>query len=156
MNFHEKELIANPRNRQAGDKAAQVAEAQKLLARQEAHKEANPFETARQQFFEAADKLGLDDGMREILSVPQRELSVNFPVRMDNGRIRVFTGYRIHHNNARGPVKGGLPTAMGLTAGQTYTLHVSVQNHATGGAQFQFTIPATHGATCRPRRLAPL
>ena len=103
-----KELIANPRNRQAGDKAAQIAEAQKLLARQEAHKEANPFETARQQFFEAADKLGLDDGMREILSVPQRELSVNFPVRMDDGRIRVFTGYRIHHNNARGPVKGGL------------------------------------------------
>jgi glutamate dehydrogenase (NAD(P)+) len=71
-----------------------------------AHK--NPYEVAQEQFFYAADKLGLDDGLRQILAVPQRELQVNFPVRLDNGSIRVLSGYRVHHNNARGPVKGGL------------------------------------------------
>jgi len=70
--------------------------------------EKTPFEIAQEQFYVAADRLGLDEGMREILAVPQRELRVNFPVRLDNGRIKVFTGYRVHHNNARGPVKGGL------------------------------------------------
>ena len=144
-----KELIANPRNRQAGDKAAQIAEAQKLLARQEAHKEANPFETARQQFFEAADKLGLDDGMREILSVPQRELSVNFPVRMDDGRIRVFTGYRIHHNNARGPVKGGLRYHPAVSMDEVRALAMwmtwkcAVVNIPYGGAKGGVVVVAT-------------
>jgi len=68
----------------------------------------SPFEVAQEQFFYAAEKLGLDEGLTQILAVPQRELRVNFPVRLDNGRIKVFTGYRVHHNNARGPVKGGL------------------------------------------------
>lgn len=86
----------------------QITEAKIEQARKEAAKEANPFETARQQFFYAADKLGLDDNMREILSVPQRELSVNFPVRMDDGKVKVFRGYRVHHSDSRGPVKGGL------------------------------------------------
>ncbi len=70
--------------------------------------EKNPYEVAQEQFFVAADRLGLDEGMREILAVPQRELRVNFPVRLDSGKIKVFTGYRVHHNNSRGPVKGGL------------------------------------------------
>ena len=52
--------------------------------------------------------MGLDQAMREILRVPQRELSVNFPVRMDNGTVRVFNGYRVQHNITRGPAKGGL------------------------------------------------
>jgi glutamate dehydrogenase (NAD(P)+) len=144
-----KELIANPRRRQAGDKAAQIAEAQKLLARQEAHKEANPFETARQQFFDAADKLNLDEGMREILSVPQRELSVNFPVRMDDGRIRVFTGYRIHHNNARGPVKGGLRYHPGVSMDEVRALAMwmtwkcAVVNIPYGGAKGGVVVDAT-------------
>lgn len=68
----------------------------------------SPFEIAQEQFYYAADRLGLDEAMRSILAVPQRELSVNFPVRMDDGTVRMFTGYRVHHNNARGPVKGGL------------------------------------------------
>lgn len=67
-----------------------------------------PFAIAQEQFFYAANILGLDDGLQQILSVPQREMRVNFPVRMDNGSIKVFEGYRVHHNNARGPVKGGL------------------------------------------------
>jgi glutamate dehydrogenase (NAD(P)+) len=66
------------------------------------------FEVAQRQFDEAAEAMGLDPAMREVLRVPQRELTVNFPVRMDNGTVRVFTGFRIQHNITRGPAKGGL------------------------------------------------
>ncbi|MBA3469458.1 MAG: Glu/Leu/Phe/Val dehydrogenase [Herpetosiphonaceae bacterium] len=68
----------------------------------------NPFENAQQQFDLAAEKLQLNSGMRRVLRVPQRELSVNFPVKMDNGDIEVFTGYRVQHNVSRGPAKGGI------------------------------------------------
>jgi glutamate dehydrogenase (NAD(P)+) len=68
----------------------------------------NPFVNAQRQFDIAADLLDLDEGMRQILRVPQRELTVNFPVKMDDGRIQVFTGFRIHHNITRGPAKGGI------------------------------------------------
>jgi glutamate dehydrogenase (NAD(P)+) len=68
----------------------------------------NPFATAIAQFEAAADRLHLDQGMRDVLTHCKREFTVNFPVKMDDGTIRVFTGYRVHHNEARGPVKGGL------------------------------------------------
>ncbi|HEY1014116.1 MAG TPA: Glu/Leu/Phe/Val dehydrogenase [Herpetosiphonaceae bacterium] len=68
----------------------------------------NAFENAQRQFDLAAEKLGLPHGMRRVLRVPQRELSVNFPVKMDNGEIEVFTGYRVQHNVSRGPAKGGI------------------------------------------------
>ena len=68
----------------------------------------NPFTTSIAQLDAAADRLGLDEGMREVLRHCKREFTVNFPVRMDDGSIRVFTGYRVHHNEARGAVKGGL------------------------------------------------
>jgi glutamate dehydrogenase (NAD(P)+) len=64
--------------------------------------------TALAQFDAAADRLGLDDGIRAMLRACKRELSVHFPVQMDDGAIRVFTGYRVQHNLARGPAKGGL------------------------------------------------
>jgi glutamate dehydrogenase (NAD(P)+) len=63
---------------------------------------------ALSQFRAAADHLALDPGMRRILSTCQRELTVHFPVRLDSGAIEVFTGYRVQHNTARGPAKGGL------------------------------------------------
>lgn len=66
------------------------------------------FDVAQQQFDAAAEAMGLDLSMREVLRVPQRELIVNFPVRMDKGPVRVFTGYRVQHNITRGPAKGGL------------------------------------------------
>ncbi len=69
---------------------------------------ANPFETAKRQVDIVADLLHLDNGMREILKHPKRELSVNFPVRMDDGSYRVFNGYRVQYNMARGPTKGGI------------------------------------------------
>jgi glutamate dehydrogenase (NAD(P)+) len=71
-------------------------------------KKPNPYEIAVQQFTLAADKLNLDEGMKAILSKPKRELTVNFPVRMDDGSFRVFTGYRVQHSLTRGPAKGGI------------------------------------------------
>jgi glutamate dehydrogenase (NAD(P)+) len=68
----------------------------------------NPFHIAQQQFDKAADLLDLPQGIREILRVPQRELTVNFPVKLDNGATKVYTGYRVQHNLGRGPVKGGI------------------------------------------------
>src|SRR3989441_4646074 len=68
----------------------------------------NPYHMAVQQFELAADKLNLSEDMREILRQPKRELAVNFPVRLDSGRIKTYTGYRVQHNVNRGPAKGGI------------------------------------------------
>lgn len=68
----------------------------------------NPYEMAVQQFEAAAEKLDLSEDLREVLRKPKRELTVNFPVRLDNGRIKTFTGYRVQHNVTRGPAKGGI------------------------------------------------
>ncbi len=68
----------------------------------------NPFEIAKQQFNIAADYLGLDLGLRKVLSSCKRELTVNFPVQMDDGSVEVYTGYRVQHNLGRGPAKGGI------------------------------------------------
>ncbi len=66
------------------------------------------YEVAQQQLDEVAAFIGLDEDLAAYLRVPQRDLSVHFPVRMDDGRIRMFQGYRVHHNTAKGPTKGGL------------------------------------------------
>jgi glutamate dehydrogenase (NAD(P)+) len=68
----------------------------------------NPYDMAVAQFDEAAELLGLSQAMRAILRKPKRELIVNFPVRMDNGDVEMFTGYRVQHNINRGPAKGGI------------------------------------------------
>jgi glutamate dehydrogenase (NAD(P)+) len=68
----------------------------------------NPYDIAVAQFDEAADRLGLSQAMRAILRKPKRELIVNFPVRMDNGDVQMYTGYRVQHNINRGPAKGGI------------------------------------------------
>jgi len=68
----------------------------------------NPYDMAVAQFDEAADRLGLSQAMRAILRKPKRELIVNFPVRMDDGDVEMFTGYRVQHNINRGPAKGGI------------------------------------------------
>ena len=68
----------------------------------------NPWAVAQQQFDLAAERLGLDEGMRAVLREPRRELTVHFPVHMDDGSVRVFTGYRVQHNLGRGPAKGGI------------------------------------------------
>ena len=68
----------------------------------------NPYLIAVEQFMQAADRLHLDEGMKQILAHPKRELTVHFPVRMDDGSYRVFTGYRVQHSLTRGPAKGGI------------------------------------------------
>jgi glutamate dehydrogenase (NAD(P)+) len=68
----------------------------------------NAWQVAQRQFDLAAERLGMDQGMRRVLREPRRELTVHFPVTMDDGTVQVFTGYRIQHNLGRGPAKGGL------------------------------------------------
>ena len=68
----------------------------------------NPLENVLTQFRRAADLAKLDPSVRALLEVPKSEIVVNFPVRMDDGRVEVFQGYRVQHNDALGPYKGGL------------------------------------------------
>ncbi len=71
--------------------------------------QSDPFENATKQVNDACDILGIKDkGIREYLAMPNRVLRVKIPVKMDNGKIRVFTGFRSQHNNDRGPYKGGI------------------------------------------------
>ena len=66
------------------------------------------WQMALRQFNEGADFLPLKRGIREFLSMPKRELTVNFPVKMDDGSVRIFTGHRVHHSTVLGPTKGGI------------------------------------------------
>jgi glutamate dehydrogenase (NAD(P)+) len=68
----------------------------------------NPFQMARAQFDKSADLIGLDQGTRELLRSPLREFHFSIPVRMDDGTVKVFEGFRVQHNDARGPAKGGI------------------------------------------------
>ena len=68
----------------------------------------NPFEMAQQQFDAVAEKLGLSESIRALLREPMREFSFTLPVRMDDGSMKVFRGYRVQHNDGRGPCKGGI------------------------------------------------
>ena len=82
----------------------------------------NPYVYAQRQFDIAAEMLNLDSGLRRILRVPQRELTVNFPVKMDDGSIEVYTGYRVQHNITRGPAKGGIRYHPGVTIDEVRAL----------------------------------
>ncbi|HET7685774.1 MAG TPA: Glu/Leu/Phe/Val dehydrogenase [Candidatus Limnocylindria bacterium] len=101
----------------------------------------NIWAVAQQQFDHAADKLDLDDGMRRVLRVPQRELTVNFPVTMDDGHVEVFTGYRVQHNVSRGPGKGGIRYHQDVTIDEVRALAMwmswkcAVVNIPYGGAK---------------------
>ncbi|MDI6771793.1 MAG: Glu/Leu/Phe/Val dehydrogenase [bacterium] len=75
-----------------------------------------------QQFNRAADHLALKRGVREFLAFPKRELAVNFPVKMDDGSVRIFTGYRVHHSTVLGPSKGGIRYDQGITLSQVRAL----------------------------------
>ncbi|MFY8160072.1 MAG: Glu/Leu/Phe/Val family dehydrogenase [Candidatus Kapaibacteriota bacterium] len=72
------------------------------------HGSFNPFHMAQQQFDSVADDLGLDQATRDLLRNPDREFHFNIPIRMDDGSYRVFKGFRVQHNDARGPNKGGI------------------------------------------------
>src|SRR5688572_21809631 len=68
----------------------------------------NPFVSALQQLSDAGSAMQLDPNTQTILSQPQRTIEVSIPVTMDDGALKVFTGYRVQHNNACGPYKGGI------------------------------------------------
>jgi glutamate dehydrogenase (NAD(P)+) len=82
----------------------------------------NPFAIAVAQFEVAAERLNLSEDMRGILRQTKRELTVNFPVRMDDGSIQMYTGYRVQHNINRGPAKGGIRYDAGVTLDEVRAL----------------------------------
>jgi glutamate dehydrogenase (NAD(P)+) len=84
--------------------------------------EKNPWLAAAARFDEAALRLGLDDGMQKVLRAPSREITVNIPVQLDDGRLEVFTGYRVQHSLARGPAKGGIRFAPDVTLDEVRAL----------------------------------
>lgn len=114
--------------------------------------ETNPWLAAEARFDEAADRLGLDDGMRKILRTPAREVTIHIPVQLDDGRLEVFTGYRVQHSVARGPAKGGVRFAPDLTLDEVKALSAwmtwkcAVVNIPFGGAK--------GGVVCDPRLLS--
>jgi glutamate dehydrogenase (NAD(P)+) len=77
--------------------------------------ELNPWLAAEARFNEAAQRLNMDDGLQKVLRTPSREITVYIPVVLDDGRIEVFTGYRVQHSIARGPAKGGIRYAPDVT-----------------------------------------
>ena len=113
----------------------------------------NPYHMAVQQFDLAADKLGISEDMREILRQPKREFIVHFPVRLDNGRIQTFTGYRVQHNVNRGPAKGGIRYSPDVTLDEVKALAMwmtwkcAVVGIPYGGAK--------GGVLCDPKHMTP-
>lgn len=113
---------------------------------------ANPYITAQRQFDQAATILHLDPGIRGVLREVRRELTVSFPVRMDDGRIRIFTGYRVQHNLTRGPAKGGIRYHPQVTLDEVKALSMwmtwkcAVTNLPYGGAK--------GGVICDPTKLS--
>src|SRR5437870_7854142 len=82
----------------------------------------NPFRIAQIQFDMAAEFLKIDTGLRQILRTPKRVMEVSIPVKLDNGQVKVFSGYRVQHNTARGPAKGGVRYHPNLTLDEVKAL----------------------------------
>jgi len=103
--------------------------------------ETNPWVSAEARFDNAAEKLGLDDGVRKVLRTPTREVTVNIPVQLDDGRLEVFTGYRVQHSQVRGPCKGGVRYGPDVTLDEVRALaswmtwKCAVVNIPFGGAK---------------------
>jgi glutamate dehydrogenase (NAD(P)+) len=116
------------------------------VARSPSPENLNPYGFALLQFERAADKLGLNTGTREVLRNPKRQLLVSIPVKMDNGTIRVFQGFRVQHSIARGPSKGGIRYHPGVTLDEVKALAMwmtwkcAVVNIPFGGAKGGITV----------------
>lgn len=114
--------------------------------------EINPWLSAAARFDEAAERLGLDEGLCKVLRTPGIEVTVNFPILLDDGRIEVFTGYRVQHSIARGPGKGGIRFAPDVSLDEVRALAAwmtwkcAVVNIPFGGAK--------GGVICDPKLLS--
>src|SRR6201995_2590549 len=114
--------------------------------------EINPWEAQSARFEFAARKLNLDEGLWRVLSSPSREVIVHFPITMDDGRIEVFTGFRVQHSQARGPAKGGIRYSPECTLDEVRALaswmtwKCAVVNIPFGGAK--------GGVICDPKKMS--
>jgi glutamate dehydrogenase (NAD(P)+) len=114
--------------------------------------EKNPWLAAEARFDEAASRLNMDDGLRKVLRTPGKEITVHIPVQLDDGRLEVFTGYRVQHSIARGPGKGGIRFAPDVTLDEVRALaswmtwKCAVVNIPFGGAK--------GGVICDPNLLS--
>jgi glutamate dehydrogenase (NAD(P)+) len=116
-------------------------------------KEANPFESMMQRFDEAAHRLNLDPNIYKILRWPNREITLYIPILMDDGNYQVFTGFRVQHNFARGPAKGGVRYSPDVNIDEVRALaswmtwKCALVNIPFGGAK--------GGIICDPRQMSP-
>ena len=114
--------------------------------------EMNPFKIAQSQVDTVAKMLNLDEGLTEFLKRPQRELHVSFPVKMDDGSLKVFQGYRVQHSMARGPTKGGIRYHWDTNVDEVRALSMwmtwkcAVVGIPYGGAK--------GGVTCNPKEMS--
>ncbi|HEX3103921.1 MAG TPA: Glu/Leu/Phe/Val dehydrogenase [Terriglobales bacterium] len=114
--------------------------------------EINPWEAQSARFNFAAQKLNLDEGLWKVLQYPNRELIVHIPVSMDNGKLEVFTGFRVQHSIARGPGKGGIRYAPDVTLDEVRALaswmtwKCAIVNIPFGGAK--------GGVICDPKKMS--
>jgi len=114
--------------------------------------EINPWEAQAARFDLSARKLNLEEGLWKMLRMPSREVIVHFPVKMDDGRIEMFTGFRVQHSIARGPCKGGLRYAPDVTLDEVRALaswmtwKCAVVNIPFGGAK--------GGVICDPKKMS--
>src|SRR5688572_16207318 len=112
----------------------------------------NPLFSMMARFEEAAHHLNLEPGLRKVLSAPERQIIVSIPIQLDSGEVEVFTGYRVLHNTARGPGKGGIRFDMQVTLDEVKALAAwmtwkcAVVNLPFGGAK--------GGVICDPLKLS--
>jgi glutamate dehydrogenase (NAD(P)+) len=129
-----------------------MSKASTVAAPEAQQDEFNPFLSMAKGFNTAADHLGLDEGIREVLRRPDRELTIAIPVQMDSGTLQVFTGYRVQHNFSRGPCKGGIRYAPDVNLDEVRALAAwmtwkcAVVDVPFGGAK--------GGVICDPRKLS--
>src|SRR5712691_731705 len=125
---------------------------QPMVPRIAPREDLNPFRIAQIQFDMAAEYLKLDLGLRQVLRTPKRILEVSVPTKMDNGQVKVFTAFRVQHNVARGPAKGGIRYHPNVTLDEVKALaawmtwKTATVNIPYGGAK--------GGIICDPKRMS--